>query len=202
MSQEAVLIMERWEGAKPEKFGDALELEERCWKLYLQGATTRTIAAKCGRSAMWASFTIRKFIDSRNNDTKQSVRGHVEKLLDELNLIRQESWKGWAKSRRDKVRKVDKTVVNDKGCGSEESTTTEGQAGDPAFLRVLIECGKRESALRGIEKPTQVLFQFMQTHVDLDMLIEQVEAMRIQEAKEPIDPSVIESLIERRAGDP
>lgn len=175
----------------PEQVDEILTLRQKCWELFLQGKTTRQIGEECGRSNCWASVTIRELTEAKNNETAQSVRGHLEKLLDSNNLIRREAWEAWYQSKENKVKTVEKSGSSDKGGYDESSTTTEGQAGDASFLRVLIKCDERESALRGIEKPTQVTFNLMQTSITIDQLIAQVEAEATKEAAVPVDVSFL-----------
>lgn len=171
----------------PEQTEDILTAEAECWKLHLKGYSSREIGAIVGRSHTWALLTVGRLLRELADSTKQSVRGHVEKLLDSNNLTRRAAWDGWEKSREDKVKTVEKFGSGPMGPTSEEATTTEGQAGDPAFLRVVIECDKRESALRGIEKPVQPIFQFMQTNVSLDILISQIEQTVLSEQQVSVD---------------
>lgn len=177
----------------PEQIADIQENEAECWRLYVKGKSSREIGKALGFSHEWARLTVRRLLESRDDRNDQMVRGHVEKLIDSNNLIRDAAWDGWERSKRDRVRKVEKETAGGKEGGTlESSVTTEGQSGDPAFLRVLIECDKRESALRGIEKPVQPIFQFMQTHVDIDVLITQVEEAAAKEAVEPIPDKLLE----------
>ena len=168
------------------------DLEAEAWRLYVQGKSSREIGKAVGRSHNWAIMTVNRLLKERDDRTSQSIRGHMEKLLDEVNLIRDAAWSGWKRSQEDRVKTVEKAGNTPTGPTREETITTEGQAGDPAFLRVLVELNKRESALRGIEKPVQPIFQFMQTHVDIDVLITQVEEAAAKEAVEPIPDKLLE----------
>ncbi len=73
--------------------------------------------------------------------------------------IQREAWNGYARTRADEVVITKVTEVVD---GQEVTKTTErrkGQAGDPAFLRVLVEAEKRLDALLGREMPKQLHVQ-------------------------------------------
>lgn len=169
-------------GSRSTAVAEILDQEDEAWQRYVRGDTYRQIANELGRSSSWVHLTIHRLLELRDTGRQQMVRAHIEKLLDEVSLIRQAAWSGWNRSQTDKVRTVEKTKeVGPRGGGGDESiTTTEAQAGNASFLRVLTECNKRESALRGIEKPTAVMFQCMQTSVDIDALILQVEAANAQ----------------------
>lgn len=180
------------ERRSPAQVEEIQDREAECWRRYVKGQSCREIGRALGMSHTWANFTVNRLLRERDEQLRQSVRGHVEKLIDEVNLVREAAWDGFDRSQRDRVRTVEKSGGSDKGTYDESSTTTEGQAGSPAFLRVLLECNKRESALRGIEKPTQILFQFMQTNIDIDTLIHQVETEAAKEAAVPVDVSVLD----------
>jgi hypothetical protein len=189
---------------RPESHSSAiaeiLDQEDEAWSLYVRGYTYRQIAKELGRSSNWAHLTVHRLLELRETGRQQMVRAQIEKLLDEVSLIRQSAWSGWNRSQADKVRTVEKTKeVGPRGGGGDESiTTTEAQAGNASFLRVLIECNKRESALRGIEKPTAVLYQCMQPSLDIDALILQVEAANAQELQTHQNVSEVEPREESR----
>lgn len=168
---------------KPSEIDEVLDLEDEAWQLYVRGQSARQIGQALGRSTSWVKLTVSRLLELRGSGRQQMVRAHVERLLDEVSLIRRAAWSGWEQSLAEKVRTVEKSKdVGPRGGGGEEhSTTKENRSGDSSLLRVLLECNKRESALRGIERPTAVLFQLMQSHVDLDSLILQVEAAEAQQ---------------------
>lgn len=175
------------------EFPDPQEFEAECLRLRLKGQSLRTIGLKVGRSYETVRLTLERLTERRAAENDQLLRGHIAKLIDEVDMVREACWEGWDRSLKDRVRTVSKSGSTPKGPTHEDSTTTEGQAGDPSFLRAVLECNKRESALRGIEKPVQPIFQFMQTNVSLDILINQIEQTVIAESQSPVD-GLLESL--------
>lgn len=174
-------------------FPDPQEFEAECLRLRLKGQSLRTIGLKVGRSYETVRLTLERLTERRAAENDQLLRGHIAKLIDEVDMVREACWEGWDRSLKDRVRTVTKSGSTPKGPTHEDSTTTEGQAGDASFLRAVLECNKRESALRGIEKPVQPIFQFMQTNVSLDILINQIEQTVIAESQSPVD-GLLESL--------
>lgn len=178
-------------GIPPTGTAEILDAEDDAWQLYLRGHSLKQIGQELARSTNWASLTICRLLELRASGPQQMMRAYVEKLLDEVSLIRQAAWLGWEQSQIAKVRSVAKTKeVGPRGGGGNESVkTTESQSGNASFLRTLIECNKRESALRGIERPTTVRAQCSQSHVDLDTLIQQVEAANAQDCQRNDSPA-------------
>ena len=153
------------------------DLDAACWKLVVRGNDARQIARMHRQSPEWGEVTVERLFAAYNADPAQILRGHIEKLICEINLVRQAAWLGWERSLRDKQKTVRKAISGGSQDGkSESTTTTETQAGDAPFLRILIDCNRRESALRGIDRSSRLPAPSNETHIDLDTLIQQVEA--------------------------
>lgn len=169
--------------------------DEECWRLYLRGASIRDLSLAFGKPVDAISQSLQRGVEQKQNLPPQSVRAYLEKLIDEINLIRQAAWSGWERSQMDLVKSTEKNVSGGTGGGRDESTViTVGQAGDTSFLRIIAECNKREATLRGIEKPGHSLFQFMQTYVDIDTLIVQVEAANAADVDESPQAALITAV--------
>lgn len=148
----------------------------RCWELYVCGTPLAEMARIVGDDEQHVAQTIDCELQHRQQAPQHAPRAYLEKLIDELNLVRQAAWSGWQRSTRNKEKTVDKTTTGGPGGGREEAThSSEAQAGDTAFLRIIVECNKRESALRGIDRAARVTTHLTQTNVDIDTLIMQVE---------------------------
>ncbi len=156
-----------------------LNVEDDAWLRYVRGELQWQISQALARSPDWVKLTIHKQLQQRGRGQPQMQRGHVEKLLDEVCLIRQAAWSGWAQSQTAKVRKVEKTKEAGPrgGGGNESSVTSETRCGEAAFLRLLLDCNKRESALRGIEKPLAAVLDIAPPRLDLEAMIRQAEAV-------------------------
>lgn len=90
---------------------------------------------------------------------QQSIGSREEKAQREIKgieLQEREVWMAWEKSKQDAVRKAVE-ITNGTGAGAKEkkSATTEGQCGDPAFQRLLIELRTQKAKLLGLDAPTR-----------------------------------------------
>ena len=170
---------------QPTLTSETRELDDKAWQLYVRGKAPCQIGKALRQSADWGEATIRRLLEVRESGYLPMVRAHVEKLLDEINTFRRAAWSGWRRSRKDKVRTVEKTkeAGQQSRGGNETVVTTEPQCGDASFLRLLTECNKRESGLRGIEKPTAIRSDPTQNHADLATLIQQMEAAMAMEVQ-------------------
>lgn len=154
---------------------EPLDSDDAAWGMYVRGNTPGQIGQAMNRPAGWGRLTIHRLLEQHENAHEPLLRGHLAKLLEEVNLIRQAGWLGWDRSLKDKVRHVEKTKEPAGRGGNELTKTTESRSGDLAALRVLIECSKRESALRGIERPTTIPVQRRPQPLNLGALIQQME---------------------------
>ena len=167
----------------PISTSETRELDNKAWLRYVRGQQPCQVGNALSQSVDWAEATIRRLLELRETGYQPMVRAHVEKLLDDVNMIRRAAWSGWRRSRQNKVRTVEKTKEagpQSRG-GNETVVTTEPQCGNASFLRMLTECNKRESGLRGIEKPTAIRSDPTQKHADLATLIQQMEAAMTME---------------------
>lgn len=166
------------------------DLEDNCWRLHVRGQTSHQIARACEMSVQAVELIVQRRLAAYAAGASVALRGHVEKLIDEVNEIRQAAWAGWNRSQVDKVKTVEKTTTGGTQDGkSEETISTEGKEGDSPFLRILVDCNRRESALRGIERPNRVTGQSPPVRLDLDELIEQVEVENEDDAEPEVgDP--------------
>lgn len=175
--------------------GDAPDpvLDEEVWQRYVLGELASQIGKVLRRSTDWVNLTINRLLEQRGNGQSLLVRGNVEKLLDEVSLVRQAAWAGWHQSQTEKVRKVEKTKEAGPrgGGGNETSVISETRSGDASFLRMLMDCNKRESALRGIEKPLAAVFHVKPKLFDLDSMIQQVEAAIAQAGQQHAAPDPV-----------
>jgi hypothetical protein len=78
------------------------------------------------------------------------------KALAEINLVRATAWDAWERSVKDsvKVRGEQQGATADGAAKAQPFRVTQeklSQAGDPAFLRVVLDCNRREAALLGLD---------------------------------------------------
>lgn len=153
------------------------DIESQCWRLHVRGQSAWQIAQAYELPVGEVDLILQRRLAVYGQRPSVPLRGHVEKLVDEVNQIRQAAWTGWDRSRIDKVKTVEKTTSGGTQDGKSEGTiSTEAKEGDSPFLRVLIECNRRESCLRGIERPTRAATQSVPNRVDIDTMLKQVEA--------------------------
>lgn len=157
---------------------EAPDVEDDVWIRYVRGELQSQIGQALDQSKSWANLTIDRQLEVRGKSQPHLLLGHVEKLLDEVCLVRQAAWSGWDQSQTEKVRKVEKTKAAGPrgGGGCESSITSETRVGEASFLRLLLDCNKRESTLRGIEKPLATVVEFKPPQMDLKAMIRQAEA--------------------------
>ncbi|MDB5334894.1 MAG: hypothetical protein JWN70_513 [Planctomycetaceae bacterium] len=180
-------------GPQPTAMADVPDVDENVWRRYVHGESVPQISDALSRSTNWVQLTINRLLEQRGSSPPQSLRGHVEKLLDEVCLLRQASWSEWERSKTDKVRTVKKTKEGGPrgGGGSELTQMTETRTADATFLRMLMDCNRRESALRGIERPLAGVMHFKQPRVDLDTMIQQVEAANALMRQRHVEPESV-----------
>src|SRR5262249_22601142 len=87
---------------------------------------------------------------------------HRGKLLVEIDQARRAAWEGWERSKQNATRKQTRKIVEGQTPMSlspirvEKNKSEEGQAGDAAFLFVVLKCNKREAELVGAAAPRRL----------------------------------------------
>ena len=153
-------------------------------QLFLKGCEPPDVARLRNHPLPLVEAAYQRYLSELDNQAVLPVRASVNKLLAEINLVRQAAWVGWKKSLVNHV----KTVVKQSeggtgGTKSDTSTTTDPQSGDAAFLRVIEDCNKREGTLRGVEKLGQSLLQSKLIDTDFEALLQRLEAIQSEAAK-------------------
>lgn len=118
-------------------------------ELYLKGLTQPAIAKRLGVGLATVNRDLKK-IHADWQATACEARGAwVGKELARLALVEREAWEAWRASQKDRevisVKKTDE--------GTERTVRREGQAGDPAFLRRVLDCIARRCDLLGLNAP-------------------------------------------------
>lgn len=153
------------------------DLEQQCWQLHVRGQSAWQIAQACEVPVEEVELLLQRRLAANAQRPSVPLRGHVEKLIDEVNEIRQAAWGSFDRSKVEKVKTVEKHTKGGTQDGkSEDTISKETKEGDSPFLRILLDCNHRESLLRGIERPTRLPVRSMQPKLDIDALLEQVEA--------------------------
>jgi hypothetical protein len=129
------------------------DLDEKIRRLSVEGHNATEIARDCPAPLDQVNDSVQRYHTRLDNLPTLSVRCHLERLVDELNLVRQEAWSAWKRSTALKAKLSEKqTTGGPSGVRSDVTQTEETQSGDTACLRVIENCIKCEAALRGVEK--------------------------------------------------
>lgn len=162
-----------------------MNTSDACWCQYVRGENVLSIAQTIKEPVESIVARLERCMEQSDTQPPRP-RAYLEKLVDEMHLVRQAAWMAWERSLQDKVKTTEKTITDPKGgIRREEMIVTESQTGDAAFLRIIIDCNRREAALRGLEKSPQLQSRLSQPTLDLDTLITQMEAAMRLDLHEP-----------------
>ena len=133
-----------------------LALADRALKaaeLHLQGMPQRAIAAKLGCGVASVNRDLKAVLDHWQAAATDSREAWVAKELGRLGLVEKEAWRGWKRSLKDHEVINTKKTSGGGDTKAEASKRTEGQAGDPQFLRRVLDCVTRRCELLGLNAP-------------------------------------------------
>ncbi|MBM4073284.1 MAG: hypothetical protein FJ271_30835 [Planctomycetes bacterium] len=119
----------------------------------LKGATQQKIAKHFGVSQSQISRDLNAIHKRRAKANEATLKELRDRELAKLDLIERECWVAWAKSQEPKeVSSQEKTTGGevDGGDKLKASIRTEGQCGNPAFLKVILDCIKQRASLLGL----------------------------------------------------
>jgi hypothetical protein len=92
----------------------------------------------------------------------EEFTAHKQKLLLEINEVRQSAWRGWEKSLESATKKHTKKIVEGQTVKSltpirlEQDDSEAVQTGDASFLMVILKCNKREAELLAVDAPRKI----------------------------------------------
>lgn len=123
------------------------ERREKIVELILAGVTNKSkIARQLGVSNATITRDIQKIEEQWVRDLNRGLDHARARQVQELAKVREEAWKAWAESRDGKL----KIVTAEEGDGElSTTTTTETSAGDPRFLKTIIDALDKEAEIAG-----------------------------------------------------
>lgn len=120
-------------------------------ELHLQGLPQRAIAKRLGVGVATINRDLAALHARWQEIACESRDAWVAKELQRIGLVERAAWRGWKKSQQDR----EKISVKKTDAGTERTVTREGQSGDPAFLRRVLDCISRRCQLLGLDAPTR-----------------------------------------------
>lgn len=121
--------------------------------MYLAGKNQYEIAEACGCSQQQISLDLKKIRAEWRTERVAKIDAHMDKELARLDQVEAEAWQAWERSKRNEVTKQEKSgnrPGDQGGPFDEKSKTVRGQAGDPRFLSVVLDCVKKRCELLGL----------------------------------------------------
>lgn len=120
-------------------------------KLHSRGWTKVQIAAELGISEAAVRYYVKRIHAVAAKQTTDLAAAKQRELL-MLDEAEREAWEAWEASKRDAVTETVRTMPEG---GVQTETRREGQAGDSALLKRLIEISDRRAKLLGLDAPTR-----------------------------------------------
>jgi plasmid maintenance system antidote protein VapI len=123
----------------------------------LKGATQTEIAAKLGVSQGQVSRDLVLINERRALANAAAIKELRDRELSKLDVIERECWAAWARSQEPKeVSAQEKTSGGEDGDKFKASLRSEGQVGNPAFIREILDCIKQRSSLLGLDAAKKI----------------------------------------------
>ncbi len=153
------------------------QVRARIRKLKLQGLLPEEIADELQKELELVNQVLQQVQQQREQRPALPIRACVEQLVEDVDLIRREAWQAWLRSQKDHRKLTEKTISGGSGGDRTELTDVwDGQVGDATFLRLMMECNRRELQVRTMEMPKRSSAQGGAVPVDFEAMVEQVEA--------------------------
>lgn len=129
-------------------------------RLYLRGKSQQEITDELNTqyysndpiSRQQISYDIRLIIDRWERSAVNHIEQRKAQELAKLNLVETAAWDGFEKSLQDREKRI--TGINARG--SIDTTTQEGQAGDPRYLDIILKCVDKRCQILGLDAPTKI----------------------------------------------
>ena len=138
------------------KLRQGLAVADRAMKaaeMHLQGVAQKVIAERLGCGVATVNRDLKRVLAYWQEAAADSRQAWVAKELSRVALVEKEAWRGWRRSLRNREIVNTKKTSGDGETKAEASKRTEGQAGDPQFLRRVLDCSARRSELLGLNAP-------------------------------------------------
>lgn len=132
---------------------------ERITRLHVMGYSVRAIAEALGNkvSHQQVHKDLLEVQERFRASTQATKADHVAEIIERLRATRHEAWLAWEKSKEDQVKLVEESGTTGGGQSfDKQQETTEGSCGDPAYLRIVLDCDKQVRDLLGLDEPVKV----------------------------------------------
>lgn len=120
-------------------------------KLHSRGWSKVQIAAELGTTEATVRYYVKKIHAEAAKQTTSLAQAKQRELL-LLDEAERETWAAWERSTQDAVTETVRTLPEG---GVQTETRRQGQAGDAALLKRLIEISERRAKLLGMDAPTR-----------------------------------------------
>lgn len=90
--------------------------------------------------------------DKWRKETMEATDKWMERELSGLDEQEREAWSAWERSKQDAVTKM---ATKEGQASGKASVKTEGQCGDPAYLRHILDVRERRAKLLGLDAPSR-----------------------------------------------
>lgn len=124
---------------------------------YLQGESQGAIALHFGITQQAVSKHLAVVRQRWKEEQVALMDEHIAQKIEEVRRVKAEAWRAWERSRLDKEVVIESTTEGEGSTIEKRSVRREGQAGNPAFLREVMQCIHQECILLGL--PTELKYQ-------------------------------------------
>jgi len=127
-------------------------------QMHFQGAMSDQQIADALNAREDVDYTLTKrmvcYERSRILEEWREGQGDADVWVDEEILriygVEQQAWKAWERSIQPREKEKTKEGSTERGSYEEVERLIEKQVGDPTFLKIILECGRERSRLRGL----------------------------------------------------
>lgn len=125
-------------------------------RLYLEGRSLRQVGTQLGVSHVTVKNDVDAIYEEWREDHKEYIDSAIVKELRKLDKIESEAWDGWLRSCKDAEKIVEESGATEKGDYTKSRTEVVPQAGDPRFLKVILDTIQRRCSILGIDAPKKI----------------------------------------------
>lgn len=141
--------------------GPRVAMKEEVRRLLARRYTQAQIAKQLGISQPAVSKWKAK-IEADAQAAAADRAAEIRAALDSLAEVEREAWGGWGRSQQDEETTLAEDGATAQGSYEKRRTVRRGQAGDPAFLTIILACQQQRRQLLGLDAPTKAQEFIMQ----------------------------------------
>lgn len=128
--------------------------KEEIRRLLARRYTQAQVAAQLEITERTVSYWVKQ-IEAEAQAAAADRTIEIRATLDSLAEVEREAWAAWERTKRPAVKSQRERGSGPKGPVRKVRRVTEYQAGDPAFLQVILGCQTQRRALLGLDAPTK-----------------------------------------------